>query len=148
MTRISTPQLAARFLGAEEVPAALRQQRSSPAYREALDALLPLDLLTATHLMRVDGDVVWLRADSPAVATRLRQIQVRLRRGFVERGLVAAAIKVKVGSPHLSRREPPPRQRRVLPDAARSAMSRVAERLPAGPLRERMLRLARSSAPA
>lgn len=144
MTRTSTPQLASRFLGAEEVPAALRQQRSSPAYREVLEAILPLDLLTATHLMRVDGDVVWLRADSPAVATRLRQIQARLRRGLVERGLAASAVKVKVGSPHFRRREPPPPPRRELPDGARSALSRVAERLPDGPLRQRMLRLARS----
>ncbi len=143
MTRTSTPQLAARFLGAEEVPAALRRHAASPAYRDALDALLPLDLLTATHLMRVDGDVVWLRADSPAVATRLRQIQARLRRGLVERGLAASVVKVKVGSPHFRRREPAPPARRELPDAARSALSRVAERMPEGPLRERMLRLAR-----
>lgn len=143
MTRASTLQPLARFLGAEEIPAALRQQRSSPAYREALDALLPLDLLTATHLMRVDGDVVWLRADSPAVATRLRQIQARLRRGMVERGLAASAVKVKVGSPHFRHREPAPPPKRELPDAARGALMRVAERLPDGPLRQRMLRLAR-----
>jgi len=121
-----------------------RQAGASPAYREALDALLPLDLLTATHLMRVDDDVVWLRADSPAVATRLRQIQARLRRGLVERGLVASAVRVKVGSPHFRRREPPRPPARELSDGARSALSRVAERLPDGPLRQRMLRLARS----
>lgn len=122
---------------------ALRQQVCAPAYRDALDALLPLDLLTATHFVRMEGETVWLRADSPAVATRLRQIQARLRRGLVERGLLAAAVKVKVGSPHFRRREPPPRPPRRLPEGARQSLLQVAQRLPEGPLRQRMLRLAR-----
>jgi len=146
MTRASTPQLAARFLGAEEVPAALRRQIDAAAYRTALDTLLPLDLLTATHFMRLEGETVWLRADSPAVATRLRQIQARLRRGLVERGLTALAVKVKVGSPHFRRREPAPRLPRSLPPAARRALLEVAGRLPEGPLREAMQRLAAQAA--
>jgi len=146
MTRVSTPQLAARFLDTEEVPEALRRQGDARAYRAALDALLPLDLLTATHYLRLEGDTVWLRADSPAVATRLRQIQARLRRGLVEHGLVAGMVKVKVGSPHLRRREPPPRPARKLPQAARRALAAVADRLADGPLRRAMLRLASAGA--
>jgi len=146
MTRTSTPQLAARFLGAGEVPESLRQASSAPRYRAALDALLPLDLLTATHFMRLEGDTVWLRADSPAVATRLRQIQARLRRGLVESGLAASAVKVKVGSPHFRRREPPRQPARVLPGAARASILAVAQRLPDGPVRRAMLKLAAQAA--
>ncbi|MBU3693501.1 MAG: DUF721 domain-containing protein [Rhodocyclaceae bacterium] len=146
MTRASTPQLAARFLAAGEVAAVMRQTVAAPAYRAALDALLPLDLLTATHFMRLEEETVWLRADSPAVATRLRQIQARLRRGLVARGLVAAAVKVKVGSPHFRRREPPPRPRRTLPESARRSLLQVAERLPEGPVKQAMLRLATQAA--
>ena len=124
----------------------LRQQAASPAYRDALDALLPLDLLTATHFMRLDGEVVWLRADSPAVATRLRQIQARLRRGLVERGLTASAVKVKVGSPHFRRREPAPRPRRMLPARARASLAAVAGRLREGRLKQAMQRLANQAA--
>ena len=122
------------------------RQPSVVAYRDALDALLPLDLLTATHVLRVDGEMLWLRADSPAVATRLRQIQARLRRGLVDRGLAVRAVKVKVASPHFRRREPAPRLPRVLPAAAKSALMAVAERLPEGPLRQAMRRLATQAA--
>lgn len=145
MTRHSRPLLAARFLNAEPVPEALRQAASVPAYRAALDELLPLELLTATHFMRIDGDTVWLRADSPAVATRVRQIQTRLRRGLQGRGLVAGSIKVKVGSPRMSRLETLPLPARMLPDAARRSLLTVAERLPDGPLRTAMRRLAGSA---
>lgn len=134
--------MAARFLSAEPLPEALRQASSAPLYRAALDELLPLELLAATHFMRMDGDTVWLRADSPAVATRVRQIQARLRRGLVERGLVAGAVKVKIGSPHFQRRETAPRPARAVPEAARQSLLKVAERLPDGPVRNAMLRLA------
>jgi len=142
VTRDSKPQLAARFLRADPLPEALRLAASAADYRAALDDLLPLELLAATHFMRMDGDTVWLRADSPAVATRVRQIQMRLRRGLVERGLLAGAVKVKVGSPQFRRRETPLRPARVLPEAARHSLLRVAERLPDGPVREAMRRLA------
>lgn len=144
MTRHSRPLPAARFLSAEPLPEALRQAASIPAYRAALDDLLPLELLTATHFMRIDGDTLWLRADSPAVATRVRQIQTRLRRGLQGRGLVAGSIKVKVGSPRMRRLEKPPLPARALPDAARRSLLAVAERLPDGPLKRAMRRLADS----
>lgn len=145
MTRSSKPQLAARFLGAGEVPESLRHASSAPRYRAALDELLPLDLLTATHFMRLEGETVWLRADSPAVATRVRQIQTRLRRGLVERGLAASAVKVKAGSPRFQRREPPPKPARVVPAEALRTLEQVAGRLPDGPLRQALLRVAKQA---
>jgi hypothetical protein len=146
MTPRSTPQLAARFLGASDIPDALRGQSAARAWRDALDALLPLDLLTATHFIRLDGHVLWLRADSPAVATRVRQIQARLRRGLAEHGLAVSAVKVKVGSPRFRRIEPPPKPARVMPEPARNSLEAVAARLPDGPLRAALLRLARTGA--
>lgn len=132
-----------------DLPVDVRTRVSRQPYREALLDLVPLDILAAVDVMQIREGVVWLRADSPAVATRLRQVQARVRRGLVERGLVAESLKIKVASPHHRLRAvPAPPPRRPLPDKARQSLEAVAARMPDGPLRDAVRRLANSADPA
>lgn len=132
----------ASFLSAGDLPDALTRRADLAPYRRALLDLVPLDILSAVDVLKVADGVVLLRADSPAVATRLRQVQARVRRGLVALGLSAESIKVKVLSPsHHRRAAPPPRPARPLSKAARAACARAAAAVRDEALRELLLQM-------
>jgi len=107
------------------------------ACEAALFDLLPLDILTAVHPVRLEAGTLLLRADSPAVATRLRQVQARVRRGLSERGLAVDAVKVKVATPsRLSLPAQRPRRVPRLAAAAQRSLTALQQRLPEGGLRD------------
>lgn len=109
--------------------AVLQQQ-----YRRAV----PLSLLRASHVQRLDQQTLILAADNSAIAAKLRMLAPQLVQKLRQMGVEVTGIRVRVQVGTPARHSAP--KRRTLGATGRQQMARLADNLPDSPLKNAIKR--------
>lgn len=117
------------------------------ALRAAVCGLLPGNLAAAAQVANVKADTLIIHATNNAVAAKLKHHAPALIAGLVALHQPVARIKVEV-HPDPAPVPAPGSAQRLVPETGVQALTRLADELPEGPLRESVLALARKTAPA
>ena len=96
----------------------------------------PAALAQTSRIANAKLGVIVIHAENGAVAAKLRQIEPSLRDAFRSGGVDVTEIRIKVQPLDSALRNTAPIQAAVLGDASRASITRLAEDLPDGPLRE------------
>lgn len=106
--------------------------------------MLPDHLGAASRVANFKSGTVVIHADNGAVAVKLRQMAPSLTREFSSRGIECTGVTVKVQALDISHQSRSPEDR-PLPEGARRNLGRLAEGMPASPLREAIEQLLKRS---
>ncbi|HNJ76961.1 MAG TPA: DciA family protein [Azospira sp.] len=115
-------------------------QKLARFYRD----ILPQHLYAASRVANFKSGTVVIHADNGAVAVKLRQMGPSLTREFSSRGIECTGVTVKVQALDISHQSRSPEDR-PLPEGARRNLGRLAEGMPASPLREAIEQLLKRS---
>lgn len=125
------------FLNADEAMARLAAHAGHLLKLQRLfEEVAPAALARTCRIANFKSGVIFIHAENGAVAAKLRQITPRLNDEFRTRGVQVTEIRIKVQPLDVAVQHRPPSPAAVLGDAGRASISRLADSLPEGPLRE------------
>jgi len=104
--------------------------------QQLFEKAAPVALAQTCRIANFKLGVIVIHAENGASAAKLRQIAPSLSDAFRSSGLEVTEIRIKVQPLDAALHHRPVTQAAVLGDASRASITRLAESLPDGPLRE------------